>query len=75
MMTLNEVEARTDNILLRIGSIFDELKSASNNSPEVNALTEELETLLREYTTIFASLQSIQEVSERLYNEACSGPH
>jgi hypothetical protein len=75
MMTLNEVEARTDNILLRIGSLCDELKSASNNSPEVNALTEELETLLREYTTIFASLQSIQEISERLYNEACSGPH
>jgi len=75
MMTLYEVEARTDNILLRIGSLCDELKSASNNSPEVNALTEELETLLREYITIFASLQSIQEISERLYNEACSGPH
>ena len=75
MKTVSEVEERTDAIRLRVLDIFREFKEFSDDPQRVINLADELEALLSEYDMISANLAYIQEMTEQLAQETCSGPH
>lgn len=75
MKTISEVEERTDAIRLRVLDIFREFKEFSDDPKKVINLADELEALLSEHDMITANLAYIQEMTEQLVRESCSGPH
>jgi len=75
MKTLSEVEARTDDIRLRIEEIFKELRANAHNPTKVIALAEEVESLVAEAERIYHNLAYFRALCDQLVNERCSGPH
>jgi hypothetical protein len=75
MITLSEVEARTDVIRLRIEAILKELRANADDPDRVVALAEEMEALIAEAEVIYTNLSYFEDLREHLLNEHCSGPH
>jgi hypothetical protein len=75
MITLSEVEARTDIIRLRIEEILKELRTNADDPDLVVALAEEMEALIAEAEIIYTNLSYYHDLQEHLLNEHCSGPH
>lgn len=77
MRTLADIEARSDEIKVRLNQIFMEISHGSVPGREDiwEELAEEMTSLLLEVKVLDTSITYAREMALQLINSPCSGPH